>query len=601
MNRSEKLTSIVQSRDGINMTMHDTSNIRLNIIYSTLKHRGIEDRSNFINPTNFIKTPIKSIHNIDEMLLLEEAIKAGKSVGVLVDVDCDGMTSGAMLINYFNDNYENANIHPIFPKMKLHGVEKNLDTIMEAHEEYNFDYIILPDSSSNDLSTIHKLINDGINVLVIDHHDLNLNVIDENPKFIINNQSAYNDEHVNKNFTGVGMVYECLKYLDQRNGTQYADGYLDLFAIGQIADVSDISDLEVRSLMLRGFNAVNNPLIDRFVKTNHTKLTPKALQFSIIPMINAVNRVGSVEDKNTLFKALIKDDNSDYQISKRRNVNHHFVYEDVDVDIYDYIINRMTKIKGEQKKMVNRALKDAVYLSDENDNFNLIEIGNENGGITGLIGNQILGDTGKATFIVHKVKDNYIGSMRIPMAYTDTLERLESSFAQLGNLNYAQGHENAAGISFNLSDEFIQPTLDILNSLFIPVKNTYEVDDYFINNTPSLLTCRTVDEMEHCFGGKVKEPVIGILGLNVFPSNFNINKKTLHININGIDFVKFNLTDEEIESIDDHLDTTDDIYVDMVGSVGINRFLGKTTPQFIMSDLEFTTGITNEDNDDLVF
>lgn len=601
MNRSEKLTSIVQSRDGINMTMHDTSNIRLNIIYSTLKHRGIEDRSNFINPTNFIKTPIKSIHNIDEMLLLEEAIKAGKSVGVLVDVDCDGMTSGAMLINYFNDNYENANIHPIFPKMKLHGVEKNLDTIMEAHEEYNFDYIILPDSSSNDLSTIHKLINDGINVLVIDHHDLNLNVIDENPKFIINNQSAYNDEHVNKNFTGVGMVYECLKYLDQRNGTQYADGYLDLFAIGQIADVSDISDLEVRSLMLRGFNAVNNPLIDRFVKTNHTKLTPKSLQFSIIPMINAVNRVGSVEDKNTLFKALIKDDNSDYQISKRRNVNHHFVYEDVDVDIYDYIINRMTKIKGEQKKMVNRALKDAVYLSDENDNFNLIEIGNENGGITGLIGNQILGDTGKATFIVHKVKDNYIGSMRIPMAYTDTLERLESSFAQLGNLNYAQGHENAAGISFNLSDEFIQPTLDILNSLFIPVKNTYEVDDYFINNTPSLLTCRTVDEMEHCFGGKVEEPVIGILGLNVFPSNFNINKKTLHININGIDFVKFNLTDEEIESIDDHLDTTDDIYVDMVGSVGINRFLGKTTPQFIMSDLEFTTGITNEDNDDLVF
>lgn len=601
MNRSEKLASIVQSRDGINMTMHDTSNIRLNIIYSTLKHRGIEDRSNFINPTDFIKTPIKNIHNIDEMLLLEEAIKTGKSVGVLVDVDCDGMTSGAMLINYFNDNYENANIHPIFPKMKLHGVEKNLDTIMEVHEEYDFDYIILPDSSSNDLSTIHKLINDGINVLVIDHHDLNLNVIDENPKFIINNQSAYNDEHVNKNFTGVGMVYECLKYLDQRNGTQYADGYLDLFSIGQIADVSDISDLEVRSLMLRGFNAVNNPLIDRFIKTNHTKLTPKALQFSIIPMINAVNRVGSVEDKNTLFKALIKDDNGDYQISKRRNVNHHFVYEDVDVDIYDYIINRMTKIKGEQKKMVKRALKDAVYLSDENDNFNLIEIGNENGGITGLIGNQILGDTGKATFIVHKVKDNYIGSMRIPMAYTDTLERLESSFAQLGNLNYAQGHENAAGISFNLSDEFIQPTLDILNSLFIPVKNTYEVDDYFINNTPSLLTCRTVDEMEHCFGGKVKEPVIGILGLNVFPSNFNINKKTLHININGIDFVKFNLTDEEIESIDDHLDTTDDIYIDMVGSVGINRFLGKTTPQFIMSDLEFTTGITNEDNDDLVF
>lgn len=602
MNRSEKLQNIVESRDGLSVTLNDNSNIRLNLIYATLKHRGIEDRSNFINPTNFSRTKIKEIHNIDTMLELESAIKSGKSVGVLVDVDCDGMMSGSMLINYFQDNYDNTNIHPIFPKAKLHGVKTNFKTILEAHKEFNLEYIVLPDSSSNDLHTIKELSDHGVKSIVIDHHDLDMNVIEENPSNLINNQSEYNGDSVNKDFTGTGMVYQCLKYLDQRNGTNYADGYLDLFALGQIADVSDISNLEVRSLMLRGFKAINNPLVRRYIKKTNIQMSPKSFQFSIIPLINSVTRVGTVEDKNMLFRALIKDDSGDYQIKKRRNINHHFVYEDVDVDIYDYVINRMNKIKADQKKMIKNALKGAKYLSDDDDNFNLVNIDNQGAGITGLIANQLLGDTGKASFVIYDGEgDEKKGSMRIPMTYTDTLEQLHSSFDELGNLNYAQGHENAAGVSFDLPDELVEPTKEILNTLFIPVKKVYEVDDYFINDTPSTITCKSVDEMQHCFGGKVEEPVIAVLGLNVYESNFSIKKSTMHININGIDFIKFNLTDEEIENIEDRLADNYELYIDMVGTVGINRFLGKSTPQFVINDFQFSTAIDNEVDDDLVF
>lgn len=602
MNRGQKLKDIVNSRNGLNVKMDDNSNVRLNIIYSTLKHRGIENRSNFVNPTDYKRTKINEIHNIDAMLRLEQAIKNRESVGLLVDVDCDGMMSGSMLINYFQDNYENANIHPIFPKAKLHGAKENFDTILESNEEHNFSYIVLPDSSSNDLHTIKELEQHGIKSIIIDHHDLNLKVIEENPENLINNQSSYNGETVNKNFTGAGMVYESLKYLDKRNNTPYADGYLDLFALGQIGDISDISDLEVRALMLRGFNSINNPLISRYVKKNDVQMSPKALQFSIIPLINSVMRIGSVEDKNTLFKALIKDDNRDYQIKKRRNINHHFVYEDVTVDVYDYVINRMNKIKAEQKKMIKNALKGAKYLSDDDDNFNLVNIDNQGAGITGLIANQLLGDTGKASFVIYDGEgDEKKGSMRIPMTYTDTLEQLHSSFDELGNLNYAQGHENAAGVSFDLPDKLVEPTKEILNTLFIPVKKVYEVDDYFINDTPSTLTCKSVDEMQHCFGGKVEEPVIAVLGLNVYESNFSIKKSTMHININGIDFIKFNLTDEEIENIEDRLADNYELYIDMVGTVGINRFLGKSTPQFVINDFQFSTAIDNEVDDDLVF
>ena len=605
MNRSQQLANIVNNRQGLKVYINDDSNIRLNLIYSTLKHRGITDRANFVNPTNFTRTKVNEIGNIERIVELEQAVKDGKNIGVLVDVDCDGMMSGAILINYFNDNYDNANIHPIFPKAKLHGLTANFSNIKEYVADRNLDYVVLPDSSSNDIKSVEKLqaVFTGLKFLVIDHHNLDEFTISEQPDYIINNQAFNNGSSVNKNLTGAGMVFETLRYLDHKNNVDLATGYLDLLALGQIGDMSDISNLEIRSLMLRGFNAINNPLINRFIKKNKIKLAPKSLQFSIIPMINSVTRIGTVEDKNLLFKALIKDDSGDYQIKKRRNVNHHFVYEDVNVDVYDYVINRMEKIKAEQKKGVSKALKTATFFTDEEDNVNLVKIDNKGAGITGLIGNNLLGDTGKPSFILHgsKKPNEMYGSMRIPMAYTDTLEQLRKRFSELGNLKFAQGHENAAGIGFELSEELIEPTIDILNDMFTPVESTYEVDDFYINSTPSSLTCRNVDDMLHCFGGKVEEPVVAVLGLQCYESNFKINKNTLHININGIDFIKFNLTDKEIEFITDRLDDSYTQFIDMVGTLGINRFLGRQKPQFIIEDLKFSTEIEGTNNDDLVF
>lgn len=606
MQRNKRLAKIVKSREGLNLVSDDTSNVRMNLIYTTLKNRGIENRSNFINPVEYKQTPVRNIANIDNILPLEKAIKDGKSVGVLVDVDCDGMTSGAMFINYFQDNYKNTNLHPIFPKAKLHGIKANYDTIMEYNDEYNFAYIVSPDSSSNDIMAMKQLEKHGIKVVVIDHHDFGQNTVTHNPEEVINNQSPFNDDDVDKNFTGAGMVFEVLSYLDKHNGTDYATGYLDLFALGQIADISDISDLEVRALMLRGFKAINNPLIIRLVQTRRLQLSPKALQFSIIPLINSVMRVGSVEDKNVLFKALIKDDSGDYQIKKRRNVNHHFVYEDIVVDIYDYVIKMMEGIKADQKKKINAALKTAEYFSSDSDNFNLVKIDNQGAGITGLIANQLLGDTGKASFVVYpNTQGTYNGSMRIPMAYTDTLEQLHTHFSDLGNLVFAQGHENAAGIGFDLSEKYIQPTKDILNDMFIPVKNTYKVDDYYINDTPDLSVVKMVHDMGYCFGGSVSEPVVGILGLELKVSNLVVKKTTLHIKKNGLEFIKFNLKPDELETIETMQQTLDDtynLYVDFVGTLGMNTFLGRTTHQFVIDDMEFSTKIEDDDNKDrLIF
>lgn len=605
MNKKE-LNKIVQERSGLNVKLKNDTPIPLNLVYLTLKNRGIKNPSEFIKPTNFTKTPINNIQNINNVGLIEEYIKQDKHIGVLVDVDTDGMMSSAMLINYIKDVYDYDNITPILPDGKIHGIHKNYDLIENLHNEKPFDLIISPDSSSNDLKAIHNLQDKNIEVLVIDHHIINLSVENEAPNFIINNQSSFNEDNVNTNFTGAGMVYECLKYLDNKNSTNYAKNYLDLFSIGQIGDMSDISNLEIRSLMLKGFSHVHNKLIKRYVNKNNIHMSPKALQFSIIPLINSINRIGSHEDRMALFNALIENNENTYYIKKRKIVDHHFKYIDLQSDVYDYAIHQMEQNKKEQKKTVNKALKEAKWLSTEKDNFNMVIIPKSAGGVSGLIANQIMANTKKPSFVVKEEKmktrnaslDNVSrklsGSMRIPMQYTDNLELLRKNLDELHSLIFVQGHENASGISFFFkNDNHMKATFKVLNQMYRPIKEVHEVDKYLINDTPSPATFYGVDESLYCFGGEIKEPKMAILGLKVDDNNFKINGKTLHIRINGIDFIKFNLTEDELQIVEDKLDEGEYMYVDMVGTLGINRFLGKESPQFIMEDMKFSTEITN--------
>lgn len=97
----------------------------------------------------------------------------------------------------------------------------------------------------------------GIDIIVLDHHE-----VDKMPThgILINNQLDEN-KSTNKNLVGAGMAYKFCQALDRILDTHYADDLLDLVAIGQIGDTSDISENEVRNLVFRGLEAINNPLV----------------------------------------------------------------------------------------------------------------------------------------------------------------------------------------------------------------------------------------------------------------------------------------------------------------------------------------------------
>lgn len=92
-------------------------------------------------------------------------------------------------------------------------------------------------------------------------------------------------------------------------GTDYSDSLLDLTALGLIGDVMDLRNFETRRLVDKGLAQITNPFFTAMVEKQSYSLggeiTPIGIAFYVVPFINAVVRMGEMEDKIALFEALL--------------------------------------------------------------------------------------------------------------------------------------------------------------------------------------------------------------------------------------------------------------------------------------------------------
>jgi single-stranded-DNA-specific exonuclease len=176
--------------------------------------------------------------------LMEAAIKLlighiskNNRVLVIVDCDVDGNTSAALLLNYLHilfPAWVENNVDYCFHSGKQHGLNDIVKYLVDDSVDYSL--VICPDSASNDTDECKLLKEDNTDVLILDHHDFDK----ENPyAIIINNQDGYSN-YPNKALSGVGVVWQFCKYIDQKMGCNYADDFLDLVAIGLVGDMMDL-------------------------------------------------------------------------------------------------------------------------------------------------------------------------------------------------------------------------------------------------------------------------------------------------------------------------------------------------------------------------
>lgn len=270
-------------------------------IEQVLLNRGIKDVQHYLNTVDSdILSPL-DLDNIEKgVKLLVSHIAQGSKVLVIIDSDCDGYCSSAILINYLN------NLFPAFVQNnisykphsgKQHGI------VMEMIPD-DVKLVIAPDSASSDYEQHEKLAKQGIDILILDHHEA-----PEVSQYacVINNQLC---NYANKALCGGAIVYKFCCYIDELMGTDYAQNYLDLVALSLVADMMDLREYETKHLVNLGLKQITNPYFKGMtIKNEYSlggKVTPFGVAFYIAPYVNAVTRSGTIDEKIVLFESMLE-------------------------------------------------------------------------------------------------------------------------------------------------------------------------------------------------------------------------------------------------------------------------------------------------------
>ena len=279
----------------------------MKIIQQILTNRNIKHNEiyGYLNTTDDDVSAPEELGKIpleDALTVLAKCIGADKQAVVVVDSDCDGFTSAALLINYLYD------IFPAWVQNKLswfmHSGKQLGLSDFPIEQAKDIKLFLIPDASSNDYE-YHKQLKDmGKDIIILDHHEAEK--ISEDA-IIINNQLC---DYKNKFMSGVGVVWQFCRYIDKKLGVNFANDYLDLVALGMDADMMSMTSTETKHLILKGFKQVKNPFFAAMVDKNSysmkNKITPIGVAFYVAPFVNSAVRSGTIEEKELIFKSMLK-------------------------------------------------------------------------------------------------------------------------------------------------------------------------------------------------------------------------------------------------------------------------------------------------------
>lgn len=404
------------------------------IVDTIMQQRGIEDVERFLNPIEEDMLPLENLVNIRKAYdILMHHIGNKSTILLLADVDTDGVTSGAIMTRYLRSM--GVECKTLINEGKAHGLLGQDLNRFEGAE-----LLIIVDSLDSNAENYAKLKEQGMDIIVLDHHTVNPLVAYYDYITLVTSQMRYD----NPALSGAGVVYKFCKYIDEQELTDYADELVDLAAVGILADVSDVSEMsmENRYIVKQGLQNLNNLAIKKIVGSY--EFNSKSVLFSIAPLINASCRIGRNE---TALQMFLSDDNKEVLACKK-------------------LLEECREIQNEEvERLMPSIEKDFESQSDNNVLYTVID---SEYGISGLIGNRCLEVYNKPMFILKDVGDKYAGSMR-SVGYGDFMALCNET-----GLAECHGHEEASGIEINKDkfDEFI----GLINSKLNEIKQT--TDEY---------------------------------------------------------------------------------------------------------------------------
>ncbi|MEX0331064.1 MAG: single-stranded-DNA-specific exonuclease RecJ [Puniceicoccaceae bacterium] len=289
------------------------------VVANLLLNRGLaehEQIEQFLNPRlQSLDDPLKLTNMPEAVARVEQALQRQESVLIFGDYDVDGVTSTVFLTHFLRQFGLNPSF--VVPKRLEEGYGLSMDSLQRALSDGKPDLLIAVDCGTSSAEEIAWLRQQGISVLVLDHHTSKEALPED--CLLVNPHVHDGDDVPWKNLCSVGLVFKfCHAFIKvlRDKGDHLAEqtdlrDYLDLVAMGTVADLV-LLEGENRILVKHGLTRLRRcrrPGVCALMEVAGIQLgeeiSPFDIGFKIGPRINASGRL---DDATMPIDLLLNED-----------------------------------------------------------------------------------------------------------------------------------------------------------------------------------------------------------------------------------------------------------------------------------------------------
>lgn len=564
-----------------------------------LTQNGVEDIYEFLHVNKSHTHSPFLLRNMEEGITLLHS-KLGGTIFIKRDPDVDGYTSSAYLRGFIGDISPNTKIVCSTSYQKEHGIF--IDDIKDIADE--IDLIIIPDAGSKSVEECKEITEKyNIPILIIDHHDINERVM----KYatLIN---CTDGQYPNNTLSGVGVVHKfCLAYAEKYGiKEEVCNYYLDLVALGMIADSMDMCNLETRYYALEGLKEENrhNLLIKelalKYEEDMKLGFTLDSIGWVIAPKINGLIRYGTPDEQNDLFRALCGEkEDREYQPRRPRGAGKNAPKPPVEIHSLQKTMARVCgNAKERQDKAVREYMKtlDNAIQEQELDKNSVIIIDAteivDKKTVTGLVANKLAEKYHRPIVILRSKNDELFGGSG--RGYDKGKIDDFNTFLNETEVFKCEGHPNAFGVTLDKKD--LNKAIERCNEkLKLDDLVTIHEVDYEVKaeNLTSKAVMKVAESYE-IWGKGVPEPTFAITDIQIPAKDiigYGDNNGFIKFNYNGIDYIKKYCCKGEWEKMtlrDRNIlgENKKTLHMTIIGNFVLNEWEGQRYPQVKIKHFE---------------
>ena len=399
---------------------------------------GSKDIDMYLNGNlNDIHNP-HSMKDADKFVdIITKKIEEHKPVRIIGDYDIDGICS--IYILFCGLKAAGADVDYVVPHRinDVYGINEHL--IDNAINE-GIDTIVTCDNGIAAYNQVRYAKDNGITMIVTDHHDVPFEIKDDKKVYIVPpadaviNPKQADCDYPFKLLCGAGVAYKLISLLYDRLGLdkKELEDYIEFMAIATVGDIVDLID-ENRIVVKYGLKHIAHTkntglraLIEE-CQLDINNISSYHIGFVIGPCLNASGRLDTARQAIELM--LCKDNEKAHNMAKE-----------------------LIALNNERKSMTEQETHKAIELVENTgllkDRVLVIYLKDCHESIAGIIAGRIKERYYRPTFVITNAEDGAKGSGRSIEGYNmyEEINKCKNVLTKYG------GHPMAAGLSLAISD-----------------------------------------------------------------------------------------------------------------------------------------------------